>query len=58
MKMKYLLLIIIIIFTSIYANAQTKIYAANGNYKGKVKYVIEGTKIYYANGNLMANLRL
>jgi hypothetical protein len=49
--MKKLLIFTSLLLTFCFANAQTKIYSADGNYKGKLKYVIEGTKIYYADGN-------
>jgi hypothetical protein len=44
-KMKQLLLIATMLLTFGFADAQTKIYSADGNYKGKLKYVIEGSNI-------------
>ncbi len=49
--MKQLLIMATMLLTFGLATAQTKIYTAEGNYKGKLKYIIEGAKIYYAEGN-------
>ena len=54
--MKQLLIMATMLLTFGLATAQTKIYTAEGNYKGKLKYIIEGAKIYYAEGNYKGKL--
>ena len=38
------------------AGAQTKIYHADGNYQGSLRYVVDGDRIYYADGNYRGKL--
>ena len=38
------------------AGAQTKIYHADGNYQGSMRYVVDGDRIYYADGNYRGKL--
>ncbi len=38
------------------AGAQTKIYHADGNYRGRLAYVKDGNRIYHADGNYRGKL--
>jgi hypothetical protein len=38
------------------AGAQTKIYHADGNYQGSLRYVVDGDRIYCADGNYRGKL--
>lgn len=54
--MKYIFLFAILMMALGTSAAQTKIYSANGSYKGSLSYIVDGPNVYYANGSYKGKL--